>query len=48
MHQISGDMWACIDECQCCYQTCVGTAMGKYPKQGGKHIELQHFRRMSA
>lgn len=48
MHLQSSEMKSCIDECMRCYSTCLSTAMNHCLEAGGKHVEPDHFRLMSA
>lgn len=48
MHTQSSKMRSCIDECMRCYSTCLSTTMNHCLEAGGKHIEPDHFRLMSA
>lgn len=48
MHKMSQEMRSCIEACQRCYETCLGTAMTHCLEMGGKHVEPQHFRLMMA
>lgn len=48
MHTQSSELRSCIDECMRCYSTCLSTAMNHCLEAGGKHVEPDHFRLMSA
>lgn len=48
MHRLDPEMQARIDECLRCFQTCLGTAMTHCLEQGGRHVELTHFRLLMA
>lgn len=48
MHNMSGQMQACIRACLDCYSVCLGTAMNHCLEAGGRHVEPKHFRLMMA
>lgn len=48
MQQLSREMKSCIDACLHCHATCLQTAMQHCLEMGGRHVEPEHFRLMSA
>lgn len=48
MNHNDRDAKACIQSCLECYQSCFGMAMTHCLEKGGKHVEPQHFRLMTA
>ncbi len=48
MHKLPAEMISCIEACQRCYTTCLQTSMQHCLEVGGKHVEPDHFRLISA
>lgn len=46
--KIKSEMQTCIENCLRCYQTCFGMAMNHCLEAGGRHLEPEHFRLMTA
>lgn len=48
MHKISPELRSCIDSCIKCYEVCLNTSMSHCLESGGKHVEPEHFKLMTA
>ncbi len=48
MHLMSGEMRQCIEACLECYRTCRMEAMQHCLVAGGRHLDPEHFRLMTA
>lgn len=45
-HHLTGEMQACIEDCQSCHVTCLSDAIGHCLEEGGRHTEPAHFKLM--
>ena len=48
MHQLSGEMTRCIEDCLSCHRTCLTMVSHHCLEVGGKHVEKGHMRLMLA
>lgn len=48
MQQLSSEMKSCLEACQRCHAVCLQTSMQHCLEVGGKHVEPEHFRLISA
>lgn len=47
-HAAGSELQQCIEACLACYQSCRQTSMNHCLETGGRHVEPDHFRLMSA